>query len=121
MANEVLITVDGVEMPCPSTFDWSLQDVSLGESGRTDDALMHKNRIAQKRKLVLSWVGVDPETASKILTAFNPQYFDVRYFDALENRYVTREFYAGDRTAPIQFWWTGKRMFQSVSFDIIER
>lgn len=26
--------VDGVVMPCPSSFDWGLQDVSLGESGR---------------------------------------------------------------------------------------
>ena len=31
---ETFWMVDGVEMPCPSTFDWGLQDVSLGESGR---------------------------------------------------------------------------------------
>lgn len=121
MANEVLITVDGVEMPCPSKYEWSLQDVSAGESGRTDDSLMWKNRVAQKRKLVLSWVGKSPEEVAQIMQAFNPEYFSVKYWDALDNRYETRTFYAGDRTAPIQFWWSGKRMFESVSFDIIER
>ena len=26
--------VDGVTMPCPSKWQWGLQDVSLGESGK---------------------------------------------------------------------------------------
>ena len=32
-----MITVDGVEMPCPSVFNWGLQDISAAESGRTDE------------------------------------------------------------------------------------
>ena len=34
MANTDFWRVDGVTMPCPSSWEWSLQDVSLGESGR---------------------------------------------------------------------------------------
>ena len=44
-----MITVDGVDMPCPSSFSWGLQDVSAAESGRTDDTLMHKNIITYGR------------------------------------------------------------------------
>ena len=46
-----MMLVDGVELPTPSTFEWGMIDVSASDSGRTQDAKMHKNRIAQKRQL----------------------------------------------------------------------
>lgn len=116
-----MITVDGVAMPCPSTFDWNLQDISAAESGRSDDTLMHKNRVGQKRKISLAWVAKDWRTTSKILKAFNPEYIMVRYPDMMSGNYETREFYVGDRTAPVLFWWVGNKRIEQVSFDIIER
>ena len=65
MAKEVMIIIDGQQMPCPSSYTFGLQDVSAGESGRTDDAIMHKNRVAQKRKLQLEWVGKDWENQAE--------------------------------------------------------
>lgn len=118
---DFILMVDGVTIPCPSQFDWSLQDVSAAESGRTDNALMHKNRIAQKRKIVLSWKEPTVDVASTILKAFNPEYFNVYYWDAMDGRYETRTFYCGDRSAPVHFFWVGNKRFQTVSFDIIER
>ena len=32
--SEVMITVNGTPLPCPSKFTWGLQDVSAGESGK---------------------------------------------------------------------------------------
>ena len=58
MAAEIMLKVNGVAVRCPSKFEWGLQDVSASESGRTDDALMHKNRVAQKRKIRLGWNGL---------------------------------------------------------------
>lgn len=49
---DFIFKVGGVSMPCPSAYDWSLSDVSASESGRTDDSLMHKNRVAQKLSLI---------------------------------------------------------------------
>lgn len=121
MASEVMITVDGAEMPCPSSFSWAIQDISAAESGRTDNALMHKNRVAQKRKISLAWAAKDPETTSKILKAFDPEYFNVRYPDMKSGKYETRTFYAGDRTAPVKLWNIGKKIIEQVSFEIIER
>lgn len=118
---EIMITVDGVAMPCPSSFSWGLQDISAAESGRTDDTLMHKNRKGQKRKISLAWNGKDWKTTSKILKAFNPEYINVKYPDMMSGDYETRTFYVGDRSAPVKWWWIGNQRTESVSFDIIER
>lgn len=113
--------VDNVEMPCPSTFDWGLQDVSLGESGRTDDALMHKNRVAQKRKIAITYNGVEMSVATTVLQAVNPEYINVYYYDPMDGQFETREFYVGDRSAPFKSFWVGNRRLDRLSFDIIER
>lgn len=120
MAN-VMITVDGVEMPCPSSYSYGLSDVSAAESGRTDDSVMHKNRVSQKRTLSLAWVGKSWAETAKIMQAFNPEYFSVKYPDMLSGTYETRTFYAGDRTAPVKFWFDGEQMIESITFNIIER
>ena len=113
--------VDGVEMPCPSTWVFGIQDVSLGESGRTDDAIMHKNRVAQKRKIQVGYNAVTDEIAHTVLQAVNPEYIQVNYFDLLAGKRQTRTFYVGDRSAPFKFWWDGKHILETLSFDLIER
>lgn len=113
--------VDGVEMPCPSTWQWGLMDVSIGESGRTDNALMHKGRVAQKRKIQVGFNGCTNTVATQILNAINPEYIHVTYFDLLAGQNQTREFYVGDRAAPFKWWWDGTRVLESLSFDLIER
>lgn len=121
MAKEVMIKVDGVAMPCPSQFEWSLQRVSAGESGRDDTGKMHVNQVTQKRKVKLVWLGKDWQTTSQILKAFNPQYIKVTYPDMLSGKYETRTFYTGDRTAPVKLWWTNNKLMEQIAFDIIER
>lgn len=121
MAREIMITVDGVAMPCPSTFSWGLQDISAAESGRTDDTIMHKNRVGQKRKISLAWVAKDWQTTARIMRAFNPEYINVRYPDMLSGSYQTRTFYVGDRSAPVKYWLAGRKLIEQISFDIIEK
>ena len=74
MANEIMITVDGVAMPCPSTFIYGLQDVSSGESGRDDTGYMFKNRITQKVKIQLGWNALQWSEVASIMQAFDPEY-----------------------------------------------
>ncbi len=116
-----MITVDGVMIKTPSAFSWGLQDVSDPASGRTLDALMHKNRIAQKRKISLAWNHPTPQEASDILQAFNPEYVRVRYPDTLSGKNETRTFYVGDRSAPMKIWNVRNKRYSQISFDIIER
>lgn len=118
---EVMLMVDGQIMPCPATFGWGLQDISASESGRTEDTLMQKNRVGQKRKISLAWNAKNWAETSQILQAINPEYFKVYYPDMMSGHYETRTFYAGDRDSPVKIWWVGKKIMETVSFDIIER
>ena len=111
--------------PDPSSLKYGLQDISSSDAGRVQDSgnTMYKMRLSQKRKLELAWTLVDEAQAAAILQAFNPEYFYVRYFDFLDGEYQVRQFYAGDRSAPVQ-WFDlpekGTRL-TTVSFNIIER
>lgn len=118
---EIMIKVDGVNCPCPSTFEWGLQDVSASDSGRTEDTLMQKNRVGQKRKISLAWNGKNWTETAEILKMFNPEYISVTYPDMMSGSYETRTFYVGDRTSNVTVWQVGKKIMEKISFEIIER
>lgn len=107
----------------PSSLTWGLQDISEADAGRVHDPgnTMYKMRSSQKRKLDITWTMPTADQAAEILQAFNPEYFWVRYWDAMDNQWEVREFYAGDRSAP--FKWMNMRgtYFATLSFNIIER
>lgn len=112
-------------LPTPAEYGWAKQDISDPDAGRTHDAnnTMWKMQTSKKRKLNLSWKLLTAAQASAVLKAFDHEYFYVRFWDAIENGYITREFYAGDMSAPLQ-WFDlpalGTR-FANVSFNVIER
>ena len=112
-------TVDGQYVRSPSVYQYNLKDVSSSDAGRTEDALMHKNRIAQKVTLSLAWNNISTTDASEIMNAFNPEYVTVSYLDLLAGGYVTKRFYVGDRAAPM---YNGKLgLWSNVSFNLIEQ
>lgn len=114
--------VDNTDIPCPSKCDIGYQDISAPDSGRTLDSLMHKERVAQKVKLELEWLGVSDEDASTILSAFDPEYVNITYHDPKTNSNLTKNFYTGDRKG-ITYWWNDDSDFtySSISFNVIER
>lgn len=112
--------------PDPSALTWGLQDISSSDAGRTQEYgnPMYKMRLSQKRKLNLTWTLPTIQQVSRILQAFNGEYFYVRYLDAMSGQYEVREFYAGDRSAPYKWHELPGSMgtrFATLSFDIIER
>ena len=104
---------------CPSSYQWELEDISAADAGRTEDTLMHKNRIGQIVKLELAWQNVPTSTVSAVLSAFNPEYVSVRYLDAMAGGYLTKTFYVGNRTSPLYNATLG--LWSNVSFNLIER
>lgn len=116
-----MIRVNGREVLCPSEFEWSLQDISQSDSGRDETGLMYKGLIGKKVKIKLAWWAKRPADAQSILAAFQDEYFDVTYPDALTGQMETKTFYRGDQTAPIYWWHEGKERYSKISFDIIER
>lgn len=116
--------VNGAAIPEPSTYTWSLADLSSEQSGRDLTGQMSKDIVSQKRTLALSWNFLDFEKASSLLKAVNgTPYFSVTYPDAMDGDWETRTFYVGDRAASCYtlnpdlgcYGWTG------ISFQFIER
>lgn len=119
--NPIYSVGGNTNIPCPSVFEWSLQDISASTAGRTEDTVMHKERIGQAVKIQLSWNNITTAQASTILTAFNPEYIGVKYLDPKLGGYTSSEitFYVGDRSAPMYNSKMG--LWSNVSFNIIER
>lgn len=119
MYENPIISVDDKEVPSPSSYVWSLSDVSTDDAGRTEDMTMHKNRKGQAVTLQLSWRYVTTLVASQILRAFNPEYINVLYLDPKEGGAKRRDFYVGDRNAPMYNGALG--LWEEISFTIIQR
>ena len=75
-------SVDGAEVPSPSSYQFILSDVSKADSGRTEDGKMWKEKIGQLVKIELEWSYLTIEQMSEVLTAFDPEYIEVEYLDA---------------------------------------
>lgn len=114
-----LRSVDGKAVKCPSSYQWKMQDISASDAGRTEDTKMDKKRIGQIRKIEFEWQNVSISEAAAILQAFNPQYIQVCYLDAMTGTYRTSEFYVGDRSTPLYNARLG--VWNNVAFNIIER
>lgn len=112
-------SVDGVAVKCPSSYKWSLQDVSASDAGRSESVIMDKKRLAQKVKIVLEWQNISIKEASDLLKRFNPEYLQVCYLDIMSGLYQVKEFYVGDRSAPLYNCQLG--VVSSLGFDLIER
>jgi len=111
-------TVDGVAVPCPSTYNWTVNDISGPDAGRCESGLMHKELITRKRKLELEWKNVPMSVANAVLTAFAPEYVNVNCLDPLVNGYTTMRFYSGDQAATA---YNVRLNVWTVSFNIIEQ
>lgn len=112
-------SVDGKPVKCPSSFKWSINDISQSDAGRTEDTVMDKKRIGQCVKLEFEWQNISTSDASDILTKFNPEYVNICYLDPMKGTYVTSEFYMGDRSAPL--YNSRKGIWSNVAFNAIER
>lgn len=116
-----IIIVDGKTFKCPSSLKWKKSDISASTAGRTDDARMHKDLVAQKRTLSLGWINLSKEEIHEVLTAFSPEYVNVTYWDPLDGKDVKRNFYTGDMEADVKWWAKGRERYSTLSFEIIER
>lgn len=116
------------DIPTPTAIKFGINDISSSDAGRTNDAdvTMHKNRVARKRTISLTWNGLNGADTRKVLRAFRHQYFYVQYFEPEENAYVTKRFYSGDQNVevgsytPTYSYYIGDVIYKTISFNIIE-
>ena len=118
-----MIKINGVDIPkYPSTFSVAISDLDDGTSTtRTMDGMLHRDRIAVKRKLELKFALLKWAELSTLLNQIQDVFFMVTYPDPMTGNVQTKEFYVGDRSAPVglirdgEYYWTG------ISFNFIER
>ena len=114
-----ILKVNGVFIPDPSKLQWGIQSVSASNAGRSMDGKMHVELVTRKRKLELEWAGIDFAATAEILNAVKSETFDVTFWDAEENKNLTKTFYVGDRSAMVNSYVEGQRR-NDVKFNIIE-
>lgn len=114
-----LVTINGVALPTPSDYQIGVMDITQAE--RNAMGTMIIERIAQKRKLQLSWKYLNGTLLAQIFTAVNPVFFDVTYLDPLTNTYKTGSFYCGDRSTGMIDFLNSVPRYKDVQFNLIER
>lgn len=117
--NNPIRKVNGRTCKCPSTYEWTQEDLSNKEAGRTEDGLMHKNLIRSTEKISLAWAYLTTEEAKEILNLFSPEYIEVEHLNPKSGGYITKTFYVGNRSVPLYNAALDK--WTNVTFSIIER
>jgi hypothetical protein len=66
----------------------------------------------------LEWQNVPDSVAKTVLTAFQPEYISVNYYDYKAMAFQTKTFYVGDRSVTS---YNRKLKISTISFNIIEQ
>lgn len=92
--------INGVTIPMPSEYGFSIEDLSSDKSGRTLDGVMHKDVVAVKDYYNVTWKRLSWQEAADLLrlvdgkTQITLQYVDPRYPDQI----LVNQFYVGKRS-----------------------
>lgn len=118
-----VLTINGVAVVNPTSFQWQLDDLSSDDSGEDLSGYTHKDIIRRKRHLNLEWGSLPFATAHSIIAAASGAAdFDVTFPDLLTGGPITRRMYVGTRSAPFLVYneEKGQMYVSGVSFDLIE-
>ena len=95
------VYINDVEFPYPSHESGLQHAITTVDSARMADGVLRAKKIGRDQsKVELTWAALTAEQWSSMLKIFRDNfYFNIRYFDMVENNWITRRFYVGDRTA----------------------
>lgn len=91
--------IDGVTIPTPSEYKFSVEDLSSENTGRTLDGIMHKDVVAVKDTYSCVWKKLDWEDTAILMKAVDGK-TKVNFTHAdprVANTMITGEFYIGKR------------------------
>ncbi|MBQ6679554.1 MAG: hypothetical protein IJM76_05975 [Lachnospiraceae bacterium] len=119
---DIVFKVDGVTIPVPTTYEWSQEDLSSEETGRTLDGMMHKDVVAYKDVYRCTWSRLTWQETAVLLGAIKGkskvllQYADPLVPGAMNTGY----FYVGKRqTAALDLSDPG-RAWKDIAFAFTE-
>lgn len=117
----MLISISGTEIPCPDTYEVTISDLD-SSANRSGNGTLFRDRIAVKRTINVSWLLIDAEELSHLLTAVSPVFFPVTYLDPQTNALKASTFYVSDRNQGVAIRQSdGSYKWANVSFSLVER
>ena len=106
--------------PAPQTMQVAIQDIDA-KATRDAQGLLHRDRVATKRKITLTFGALTVAECSKILDSVKAEFFSVEYLDPVDGQVRSGAFYVGDRTAPVYSFVGSLPVWKGLSFDLIEQ
>ena len=121
MADYNLI-ISGIAVKPPQSYQVVIQDIDA-KATRDAHGKLHRDRIATKRKISVSWGPLSLGECKVVLDSVKDEFFSVKYLDPWDGGMATRTFYVGDRTAPALTFIDnlGGYYWKNVSFDLVEQ
>lgn len=106
--------------PAPQTMQVAIQDIDA-KATRDAQGLLHRDRVATKRKITLTFGPLTVPECSKILGTVRNEFFSVEYLDPQDGNMRSGTFYVGDRTTPVYSFVDSLPVWKGLSFDLIEQ
>ena len=119
-----ILKINGIAIADPKTIKWDISDLDSEDgAGRTQDGLMHRDRVAVKRKLTCTWSPMGPLEMATLLQAMDDVLFSLEYPDAHDGTTKTGTFYVGDRSTPIDVWSEkeNRYLWEGLSANFVEQ
>ena len=115
-----MITIDGVDLPSPSSFKLPRFDMDSGDTNRNELGVLHRDRIRQGiYKIELEWKGITSSQLHLIETAIEPAELNVTFPTPTGNK--TKKMYAGNRnTEMVKYDDNNDKIRWNISFNLIE-
>lgn len=114
-----LITVEGVVLPTPSSYNVTIQDITKNDRNAAGNMIIE--RITTKRVISLGWSYLSGDEYSDVLISISPVFFNVTYFDPQNNTTQTGTFYCSDRQAGMIQFTNGIPSWSNIQFTLTER
>lgn len=99
---------------------WSRNDIDEDGSGRTLDGVMHRARIATKRKLTVTMERLTQGEIQTVTAALGPEFISVTFVDPALGS-TTKTFYGSQIDSTTQRFIDGEVYWEGTSFSLIEQ
>lgn len=121
--NIAVFEVNGVDFTrfiAEGGLKWERNDIDSTKTGRTMDTIMHRTRLAIKRKLYITCMPMRHDDLIALNKAILPQFIKVRFLDPIDGL-TTKTFYGSSVQSTTQYTQNGETWWDGPTFNLIER
>lgn len=117
MAELNILSIGGVQLPAPMTYEVEYNDLDSEDTGRSEDGMLHRVRVRQGvAKIKVAWEQLTQANVDLILNAIEPASFTVVYYFGTQK---IATMYAGNQSLKCLRINQGQAKW-NLAFDLIE-